>query len=354
VVGPVRRSTRKRRPWGTILVVALVAAVLAWVVLPLSLGKPIPDPRVAIPAFFSGEVLAAEKGDKFEKLPPGRVRVIISGRAISAYSKVKRDDLWDPAKNTWAVSDANEDLVKERGILFDVQDIVGRVLAHDKAPGYAFTEKDFLPKGTRPGLSAGIPAGKRALRIDVEKVHGIVGLQPGDRFDMVSALTLDASNSAATPSFEGLYSRVMSRQTQLGNYKRARVQVLVQNGVVVTPLQTRQVPMTSTSLTRGTSVRTIPVQEMVIALDPDEVAPFMEALCVGASITCLARSGQIDDPVDSMTPSSDPGFSTLQAYFPGSSLLTSDPQSMSVVESISDTARALVPVPGAEKETGKR
>ena len=345
MVGPVRRTTRRRRPWGTIVIVALIAVVLGWVVFPLSMGKPIPDPRVAIPAFFTGDVLAAEKNNAYEAVPPGKVRVFISGRAIPAYSKIKRDDLWNPAKNTWAHSDVSEDLVEQRGILFDAKEIVGRVLAHDKAPGYAFTEKDFLPKGTRPGLSAGIPAGKRALRIDVEKVHGIVGLQPGDRFDMVSALAVDQSKTAGllADSYGGVFTEQLKRQAQMNNLPQARVRVLVQNGIVVTPLQTRGVPTTNTSLTRGTSVRTLPVQEMVIALDPEEVAPFLEALSVEANITCLARSGRPDDPLDSVTPSSEP---TPLLFGPGG-LGRDSGGGMSIIESIDDTKREFVPVPSA-------
>jgi len=108
------------------------------------------------------------------------------------------------------------------------------------------------------------------------------------------------------------------------------------------------VPTTSTSLTRGTTTRTLPVQEMVIALEPDEVAPFMEALSVEAQITCLARSGRPDDPVDSLTPSSEPDLMLWgTGLAAGGNSLVPSAGSMAVIESISDRERTLVPVPDA-------
>ena len=355
-----RRNTR-RRPWGTILVLTVLAVALGWVLVPLSRGEPVRAPLAFVNDWLPGEVLASEKPTPADEGPgEGRVRVLVSGRIIPAYAKVVRDDLWVASKGTFAFVDIDEDVAKEGGVLIDVTKIVGRVMAHQKQPGYAFTENDFLPEGTRPGVAGGVPPGKRALRIEVDKVEGIVGLQPGDRFDMVAASPLDtAPASSAAASFVGPFSDQMRRQTELGTYRRARVQVLVQNGVVVTPLQTRAVPVTSTTLTQGQRTRTIPVQEMVIALDPAEVAPFLEALSVEADITCLARSGHPDDPLDSVTPSSDPSVSLWGGD--GSSLMglagpwgQGGEGSFSVVESIQDGERTLVPVPrSAPEEQGR-
>ena len=170
---------------------------------------------------------------------------------------------------------------------------------------------------------------------------------------MVAALPLgDAMNSANQPAFVGVYSAQMKRKAELASYQRARVQVLVQNGVVVSPLQTRAVPVTSTTLTQGQRTRTIPVQEMVIALDPDEVAPFLEALSVEAEITCLARSGRPDDPVDSITPSSDPTTSFWGGLQGMPDWRKADPEAnFSVIESIEDGERKFVPVPKHEDQT---
>src|ERR1700681_3066398 len=62
------------------------------------------------------------------------------------------------------------------------------------------------------------------------------------------------------------------------------------------------VRVSSTALTSGLVLRTKPVQEIVIAIDPDEVAHLTEALAVGANVECVPRSGSPRDPKDSVTP----------------------------------------------------
>ncbi|MEM7306175.1 MAG: hypothetical protein AAF682_05875 [Planctomycetota bacterium] len=352
----VRYSEHRRRPYGTIAVLLLLAIGLAWVLIPLARGQEVPNPVTLVGDLLSRDAIAAEEDEGSRAPAEGKVRVFVSGRTIPAYSKIVRDDLWNASMGDWAISDLDESMVEDSGILVDVQDIVGRVVGHDKAPGYVFTEKDFLPPGTRPGLSAGVPAGKRALRIEVDKVTGIVGLQPGDRFDVVGAFPVQVANNSSAQGFGGVYADLVGSKPAKAP-KRARVKVLVQNGVVVSPLHSRQVPIKNTSLTQGTSVRTIPVQEMVIAISPEEAAPLMEALSVEAEITCLARSGHPDDPVDSATPSSDPEPPTWNSFLMGGSMLPGATLSngsseggaagpMSIVESINDEGRALVPVPG--------
>ena len=54
------------------------------------------------------------------------------------------------------------------------------------------------------------------------------------------------------------------------------------------------------------TTKTIPKQEMVIALGPDEVAQLVEAIAVEAEVLCIARSGRLDDPEESVTLPSEP------------------------------------------------
>lgn len=343
------RRAKRRRPIGTIAILTLLALGLAWVFVPLVRGEAIGSPMEALTRLIGGEVQAAGEDDGVVPLAEGKVRVIVSGRDIPAYQKVGRDDIWNNAKGTLAYSDLDEKLVESSGVIVDVREILGRVLAKPKTPGYAFSEKDFMPEGTRPGVAAGVPAGKRALRISVENVQGIVGLQAGDRFDMVGAFPLDDSANQGSIPFSGVFADQMNRRAKMNAYRRARVQVLVQNGVVVSPLETRLVPTSSASLTQGKTTRTLPVQEMVIALEPDEVAPFMEALSVEADITCLARSGRPDDPAESLTPSSEPTPPLWGASGTHSAAVSSGGADgfgpMTVIEVIDEEGRELVPVP---------
>lgn len=338
-----------RRRTGRIFLLAAVAVGLGLFLVPLLRKEPFTGRLSFLNRFQVGEVQAEEQAPEENKVADGKVRVFVSGRAIPAYSKLTRDDLWNAGQNNWASIDVDESVVEAGGIFVNASDIVGRVMGREKAPGYAFTESDFLPKGTRPGVAGGVPAGKRALRISVDKVGGIVGLQAGDRFDMVAATELEPKQKPQLIPLAGLHAQRFQQGATKQPYPRARVRVLIQNGVVVTPLHTRLVPISSTSLTQGQTTRTKPVQEMVVALDPEEVAPFLEAQTIGSDLTCLARSGRPDDPLDSVTPSSDPlgdsGSGSLAdplALFGGT---RSEDGEMRVVESIQNGERVLVPVP---------
>ena len=85
--------------------------------------------------------------------------------------------------------------------------------------------------------------------------------------------------------------------------------------MVVIPVKTRNVPTTVSSLTQGASTRTMPVQEIVLAVAPEEVAPLAEAIDLKYEITCAARSGR-PEPTAAMPPSTAhprPLASTAQA-----------------------------------------
>jgi hypothetical protein len=96
-----------------------------------------------------------------------------------------------------------------------------------------------------------------------------------------------------------------------------------------------------------------PVQEIVIAVDPEEVAPLTEAMAVDARISTVPRSGRPDDPVDSLTP----GLRPVSPFTgPGDGVLSAaadDPSAtqeggappFSVVETIMGAKRELTAVP---------
>jgi hypothetical protein len=52
----------------------------------------------------------------------------------------------------------------------------------------------------------------------------------------------------------------------------------------------------------GQRTSTKPVEELVIAIDPEEIAELTAAMKLDATITCVARSGNPEDTTESITP----------------------------------------------------
>jgi Flp pilus assembly protein CpaB len=188
-------------------------------------------------------------------------------------------------------------------------DVLGRVLRHDKPAGMMFVEKDFYPKGTRPGPTAGVPPGKRALRLKASAVPGLHGLRQGDRFDIVMTSEVEIEDPPTRPSahraprvdLEGPYASMQQAEMDapppppapVVKRKQADVQVVVEDGVLVQPIQERNEIETQASLLRGTSLRKKPIEELIIAVRPGEVAALNRAMAVGAHLQVAMRSGQV-------------------------------------------------------------
>jgi len=267
----------------------------------------------------------------------GLVAVPTPAVTIPAYARIRRDHLWDQRNNRLSVVYLPPAAVTKE-MLTSIAAIIGRVLDHDKEAGYVFTESDFLPIGTREGLVAGIPAGKRAIRISGDRVEGLFGLRAGDRFDLMATMPINASQGGRSFDFSGPYGQEVALQAQLSNWdKQATVRVIVQSAVIVEPMSARGVTTIQNSLTDGATARTRQVQEAVIAIDPEEVAPLTEAIAVQARLTTIPRSGRPDDPPDSRTPDRLP-----VSPFGGQGTDGSD---YTVVETIMGQQRSLTAVP---------
>ena len=274
----------------------------------------------------------------------GLIAVPTAATPIPAHTRIGRDHLWDRVNSRIAVVYLPPRAVTKE-MLLSIGDIIGRVLDGDKQAGYVFTNADFLPRGTREGLVAGIPPGKRAIRVSADRVEGLYGLNAGDRFDIVATMPIDAANGGGrAPNFAGPYSPELALQAQLSNWdKQATVRVIVQNASIVEPMSTRGVTTYQTSITQGTAARTRAVQEAVIAINPHEVALLTEAMAVDARLASIPRSGRPDDPVESKTPDLRP-FSPFAA--PGDPrLAANDSDRFTVVETIMGQKRALTAVP---------
>ena len=270
----------------------------------------------------------------------GLVPIPTAATAIPAHTRIRRDHLWDRANSRIAVVYLPPNAVTKE-MLRNISDIIGRVLDGEKQPGYVFTEDDFLPRGTREGLVAGIPAGKRAIRVSADRVDGLFGLNAGDRFDIVATMPIDAAGGGRTPNFSGPYSPELQMQAQLSNWdKQATVRVIVQNASIVEPMLTRGLATIQSA--PSAAARTRAIQEAVIAIDPREVAPLTEALAVDARLATIPRSGRPDDPKNTRTPDLRP-FSPFVA--PGASSVTTGTDRFAVVETIQGQKRTLAAVP---------
>ena len=182
------------------------------------------------------------------------------------------------------------------GVILDPTKILFRVTAYEKKAGLFFSEADFLPPGSSPGVAGGTPEGKEAFTLDASRLKGIVyDLRAGDHVVLQASTAVDMPG--AGHSNGGRFgANVAATPEMLLRPKRSIVTTVVKDGVVVIPARTRNLPISSTSLTQGMTTRTVPVQEIVIAVDPDEVRLLSEALELKYEITCTAQSGRPASP----------------------------------------------------------
>lgn len=269
--------------------------------------------------------------DVDDPIPEGMRGVPVAAFDLPAYTELQLEHLLEPRTGQLAAVVLSEDSILESTIT-DPQQLIGRVLARDKAAARVFREEDFLPIGTRPGLVAGIPAGKRALSIDANKVSGIVGLKQGDRFDLVATYRGD--------DLQGGVQSVFAGSSPSGAQIAARSRTISENAAVVSALSTRSLPVAG----RGEQL----VQEMVIALAPEEVPRVTEALETAKRIDCIPRSGRPRAPSsgaaseagDGGTAGSEHGRATDRASLASS-------EDLPVIDLIEGERRSLRRIPGA-------
>ena len=232
---------------------------------------------------------------------PGMVGVPRSFRTIPAYTQVTEADLTTEDSNPSDGYFPSRDRIP-KAVITERGQILFRVTSKEKPPGRLFSEADFAPKGTRPGVAAGVPEGKRAMTLEADKLNGVYGLQQGDHVDLVASIPLDKLSSFGGADWSRLaVSTQTQAQAQAGprddrsKEKRTETRMLARDAVLVTPVTTRQKSITSSSLTQGTTVRQVPVHEIVLAVDEDEVAPLTDAMGLAVEITCIAHSGRPED-----------------------------------------------------------
>ena len=102
---------------------------------------------------------------------------------------------------------------------------------------YCFTEEDFLPEGTHPGVAGGTPEGKRAITLDAGNLKGCVHeLKEGDHVDLLASVPVDMPGAGHANSGRS-GTNVVAAPDALLLPKRGLVRPLVQDGVVVAPVK---------------------------------------------------------------------------------------------------------------------
>ncbi len=280
----IKPNMRHRSLWRTVLL-ALVAIVIG--------GAGTVGALVALKVIDPAQLAFWRTKEKKERvIPKGWIAVPVCARPIPAYEMVTLDYLVDPKTHSWAVSYKPPNEVPKEVIL-ELSKIRGRVMARLKpAAGYAFTEDDFLPPGTRPGVAGGTPLGKWAYTLDASKLKGEVhDLKAGDHVKLLVCTSVDTPGTGKSGSGRMGTNLVMSPTLALPP-KRGLSWLVVHDGVVVLPVKIRNIPTTASTLTQGRVTRSIPVEEIVIAVDPAEVAPLDQAIDLKYEIHCLAVSGR--------------------------------------------------------------
>lgn len=349
-ISPRARTSIVSRLLVPVLIAGLIFAGLA-VVTVVNGGLTLP---------FGGGVLFAFDGEETGGVAPGQVRpagtvaVFALPRSLPAFTKITREHLLtqDGLHNVPVVEEAIEPNGLFRTDLKGLQRLLGRVLRRNKPVNFALTESDFLPEGTRAGPTAGIPPGKRGVWIDISDVQGLADTRAGDCIDLIAA-RLDKAAPAVDSSVLGnLTDPIMRASLQrLSQSRSSRPQisswVVARGALVINPKRSRE-------LTAGKPQPAGPatVEEVFLAMEPNEVALLSQALAQDVSILAAPRSGQ---PEDAPTEIEDSKPVDVEAEM--RRMLTGDDAVepvFGVVEVIRGGERHSVTVPRAEKEDDGR
>ncbi len=88
--------------------------------------------------------------------------------------------------------------INSQSVFSNVSDLEGRVATTPLVNGMPVLETQLAPKGTGGGLQALIPAGMRAITLEINEFSGVAGfLTPGCRVDVVSTINGEAGETVS-------------------------------------------------------------------------------------------------------------------------------------------------------------
>ncbi|MDA7902290.1 hypothetical protein N9B31_01390 [Mariniblastus sp.] len=163
-------------------------------------------------------------------------------KAITPFQQLKIADLVDGSQSPW----------------------IGRVASCEIEPGQVIDETLLCKKGSRPSVSAGIPAGMMAVSINSDSIKGLNDLVMGDRVDLIESSIVDLRSSLA-----GI--EVSDALLASGN-RQAYNQVVANNALVVRKQD----------------------GQFVLAVRVDEVTNLSRSLVLEAELVAIARPDQLN------------------------------------------------------------
>jgi Flp pilus assembly protein CpaB len=185
-------------------------------------------------------------------LREGLIEILVPASRVPAYTRIQPGMLKriPKARST----------VEGRDILIEGKDILYRVPVVDLEPEAPVREDLLAPRGTRPGLSSGIPSGWAAVTMAEEGVDGqVTQLQAGDEVAVLAVWT-----SKEMPSISPARSTWVSR--------RARVLIPLRDRVISTSPAAAMSPARAAPA-RGAKV----VHELTIAMPQDDLVAYARA-----------------------------------------------------------------------------
>jgi len=306
-----------------------IAAIVFAVALALSLfanWSLVEKGEFTLPGFSQPIVQAAtkKKADEQARILPEMQAVFVPARPLPAFHQITSEDFINDDGTQSFVMVAKSSLANSDSFVLPSQSI-GKVLRRPKSRARAFHPTDFFPDGTRPGLSAGVPAGMVGNWVECDKVSGLEGLLMGDVVDLMASSTIVPVDPNLTPEERAL---VETERRLSGLDRQAEVRRIVERAIVVQPVMERAVP--------GSKVGRL---ECYLAMQPAESTALLAALEVKDQIHAIARSGRVDET----------GEFQLPEVVPQNPLVpVSNLPKPAVVESIEGAVRSSVEVERAD------
>lgn len=203
------------------------------------------------------------------------VPVLIATRAAQPGDEVGSTHVWDSTTGGQKFVPISKRAVEEKHYATGLSQISGRVLADFKAPGEPFVPTDFLPVGTKPGLSGLVPPGMELVFLSNDRFVGIDQLRFGDRFDLLMTIPADPEvEKAAKESLESRSRVTPEERIRFATSKpQPHLSLVAQHGVVL------RAGIESGRKSKRTAV----------ALHPDDVQPTLDAQSGELDVYCRLR-----------------------------------------------------------------